>query len=175
MIVGFCGTARSGKDTSADYIVEKYGFKHLSFSQDVLDLELLARGIEITKMNRSRLGDELRKEEGMGSLAKRLAARAKQYKKVVIDNFRSPEEVEFFSNSQDVILIYVDAPLPMRFERRSGIDPQTLDGFRERDDRDAKNKGMEKLFKQAHYKVNNNSKFDELYVQLDKIMAEVLK
>lgn len=35
MLVGISGKMRSGKDTVANYIVEKYGFEHLKFSKGI--------------------------------------------------------------------------------------------------------------------------------------------
>jgi len=174
MLIGFCGKAQSGKDAAADYLVEKYGFVNLSFSVDVLDHELKLRGMEITKMNRSHLGDELRKIDGMDVLAQRLAEKAKQYNKVVISNFRSPEEVDYFRKNEKVVLIFVNAPLEVRFTRRSKLDPAALEEFKERDERDIKLKGMAKVFEQADYTVDTSGSFENTHVQLDKIMGELL-
>jgi len=38
MIIGLCGKKRVGKDTVADYLVEKYGFVKYSFGQPIKDV-----------------------------------------------------------------------------------------------------------------------------------------
>lgn len=173
VIIGLTGPAQAGKSTAAKYLVEKYGFKELSLSEHVLDPILKERGEEITKMARSKLGDELRKKEGMDALARRLLALIDS-PRVVISNFRSPEEVEFFMNKTPSFhLIMIDAKSEVRFSRRSEIDPQTMEEFLKRDEIDTKNKGMGKVFEMADYKIDNNGTLDELYKQLDEIMSEI--
>ena len=65
------GLVKSGKDTVANYLVMKYGFSKYVFS-DVIVEEIMKRGIPNTKMNQSVVGDELREQEGMDAIAKRL-------------------------------------------------------------------------------------------------------
>ena len=69
--ISFTGLARSGKDTAADYIVEKYGFHKLVMS-DKLAEELQKQGKEDTKMNRSLKAKELRERFGDDVLARRV-------------------------------------------------------------------------------------------------------
>lgn len=38
MLIGVSGKMRSGKDTVAEYIVEKYGFEHKKFSQGIKEI-----------------------------------------------------------------------------------------------------------------------------------------
>ena len=38
MLVGISGKMRSGKDTVANYIIEKYGFEHLKFSKGINEI-----------------------------------------------------------------------------------------------------------------------------------------
>ena len=153
--------------------MDKYGFKELSLSEHVLDPILKERGEEVTKMARSKLGDELRKKEGMDALAKRLLALIDS-PRIVISNFRSPEEVEFFMNKTPSFhLIMIDAKPEARFSRRSAIDPSTMEEFLKRDEVDTKNKGMGTVFEMADYHVDNNGKINQLYKQLDSIMDEI--
>jgi dephospho-CoA kinase len=173
LIIGLTGPAQSGKSTVAQYIVDNYGFKELSMSEDVLDAELKKRGQEITKMNRSKLGDELRKKEGMDALAKRLLEQIDS-PRVVISNFRSPEEVEFFQNkTPNFHLIFINAEAEKRFERRSKIDPDSMKEFLARDERDVENKGMDKVFEMAGYSIDNNGDLKKLYEQVDAIIKKI--
>lgn len=38
VLIGLTGKKRSGKDTTADYLVEKYGFSKMSFSTPLKDI-----------------------------------------------------------------------------------------------------------------------------------------
>ena len=38
MIIGICGFKSSGKDTIADYLIQNYGFKRLSFASALKDI-----------------------------------------------------------------------------------------------------------------------------------------
>ncbi|MBN3037303.1 MAG: AAA family ATPase [Candidatus Diapherotrites archaeon] len=175
MIIGLCGPAQSGKDTVAAYMAERYGFVELSFSRDVLDAELKRRGKRVTKLARMRLGDELRENEGMDALAKRLLLQADR-PRIVISNFRSPQEVEFIrGKTPSFHMIFIDASLDKRFSRRSSIDPRGLATFKKRDEIDAKKKGMDAVFIMADYVVDNNGTLEDLYAQVDEVMASILK
>ena len=92
MIICLTSLARAGKDTFADYLVDKYGFIKLNMS-DVLRDELKAQGKEGTKEEMSLLGDEWRKLNGMDVVMKRTLEKAKQYDKVIITGVRSIEEL----------------------------------------------------------------------------------
>lgn len=173
MIIGLTGPAQAGKSTAAKYMVEKYGFKELSLSEQVLDPILKKKKIKVTKMARSELGDELRKKEGMDALAKRLLELIDS-PRIVISNFRSPEEVRFFIDRTPIFhLIKIDAEPNARFERRSSIDPNTIDEFLARDKNDMEKKGMGMVFEMVDHKVDNNGDVNHLQEQLDKIMKKI--
>ena len=45
MIIGMAGKAGSGKDTSADYLIEKYGYERLAFADNLKDMCMYAFGL----------------------------------------------------------------------------------------------------------------------------------
>lgn len=177
MIIGLTGLAGCGKEEVADYLKKKYGFRVFNFSQDVLLSIAKERGIEPTKMNLSILGDELRKEKGMGALAHLLMEKIKKEKdsdRIVISGFRSTEEVDYVRNEElNFYLVKVDADPMIRFSRRRPDDPQTQEEFFARDKRDIENKGLGKVMKMADFTIKNNSSIEELYKDVDALVKKL--
>ncbi|MCK4327605.1 MAG: AAA family ATPase [Candidatus Diapherotrites archaeon] len=173
MIIGLTGPARSGKDTVAHYLMKEYGFKQFDFYHDVFLKELEKRGLEPTKDNASRLGDELRKEGGMGVMANMLFPII-DAEDAVITGFRSPQEVEFFrAKTAHFFLLMASAPREMRYTRRDDSDPQDKKAFFGRDERDLKNKGMETVFMMADHIIRNEGTLKELHERIDEVMEEI--
>lgn len=176
MIIGVTALARAGKDTFADYLTSKYGFPKLNMS-DVIAEELVRRGLEPTKDNRSLLGDEWRKQYGMDIVIQKTLEKAQTYENVVITGIRSVEEVDFLrKNSKSFCLVAIVADLNIRFSRRDNLDPETLEGFTARDERDVKNKGLGKVIEMADYTLTNNYKTtEEFYKEIDFLMQKIRK
>lgn len=173
MIIGLTGLARCGKDSVAKYLNEKYGYELLIFS-DILVEEAKKRLVEPTKMNLSKLGDEMRQAEGNAVLAKRLLMSINTEKNYAISGFRSPEEVYCIQNEIiDFHLINVNADKATRFKRRTEQDPTTEEEFFKRDELDMKNKGLSKVIEMADYTVNNIASLEELYSQIDAIIRKI--
>jgi dephospho-CoA kinase len=172
MIIGLTGPIRSGKDTVAKYLVEKYRFKHLDFYADVIVEQLKKAKKQVTKANASKLGDSLRKKHGRGVMAKLLIEKIDQ-PRVVVSGFRSPEEVEEFKKrAPDFHLILVDASEEVRFSRRGPKDPKGKTAFFKRDREDEK-KGVQEVFLMADHVVENNGTAAEVREKVDRVMAEI--
>jgi len=182
IVIGLTGLASCGKGTVSDYL-KRYGFIQLIFS-DILKEEAEKRGLlknktyEEQKNVFSKLGDELRKESGKWYiLAEMLVEKIKSnnIEKVVVDGFRSVEEVEFFKKSfKNFYLIFIDANENTRFLRRKLEDPTaTIKGFKDRDERDIKGKGLGKVIEMADFKIINNKDFAYLYKQINGILEKI--
>lgn len=173
VVIGVTAFARAGKDTLSAYLSLKYGFKALNMS-DVLVDELIRQGREPTKANQSIIGDELRAKYGRDIVIKLLLNKAAAYDKVVITGMRSPEEVNYMKqNSAKFILIKLDSPLSKRFERKSEMDPGNIEEFAARDERDIRNKGLDKVMEMADYEIKNTGSLKEFYSEIDMFMANV--
>ncbi len=176
MIIGLTGLARSGKDTVANYLEKKYGFKHLDFARDALFAEAEKRGIEKDKISLSILGDELRQEQGRAVLAKIINSKIKENEDYVITGFRSPEEVDMIRNEHlNFVLIEINASPATRFKRRNEKDPDNEELFNARDKRDIHNKGLGDVLKMADYKMQNQGTLEELYELIDALMEKIKK
>jgi len=176
MIIGVTALARAGKDTFADYLVSKYGFSKLNMS-DVLTEELGRLGRPQTKDQMSLLGGEWRKQYGMDIVIRRTLEKAEKQEKTIITGFRSIEEVEFMkANSGNFYLVAIIADMDVRFGRKNELDPDTLEGFTARDERDVQKKGLGKVIEKADYKLANNYKTtEEFYKDIDALMQKIRK
>jgi len=170
IIVGF---ARSGKDTVADYLQEKHGFKKFVFSDFIVE-EVKKRGLPVSKENLSKIGDEMRAKNGMDVVAKRLWEKAKEFEKVVACGARSVEEVEFLKAHADkVFVVKVVASPEKRFERKSPDEPANEKEFFARDVRDSKRKGLQGVLELTDCTIENNSTLNDLKKAIDDIIAKL--
>mgnify|MGYP001609705850 CR=1 FL=1 len=139
MIIGFTGRIAAGKESVKHFLVEQ-GFVYVETSQ-VLKEELSRRRMEITRKNMQDLGDELRVKYGLGVLMKLLLEKTDNKKNYIFDSLRNAGEVDYLrKHVKDFILIAVDAPQEIRFQRilsrGKASDPRTWDEFLVIDNRD---------------------------------------
>lgn len=168
------GLARSGKDTVAKYLVERYGFKHLDFFRDVIMPMMKSHGLKITKANATSFGNEMRARYGMGVFGEKIAELMKGYEKVVVTGARSPEElVPIKAAAERFHVLRVEAPKEVRFARRTELDPNSEEEFFSRDKNDIENKGLGKVLGLADFVIVNNSTLDELYKAIDELMERI--
>jgi dephospho-CoA kinase len=92
MIIGLTGHSCSGKDTIAEYVVRKHGYKHYSLS-DVIRVIMKERNIEATRANMVAIGTKLRKEDGNNFLAKKILEKISLNGKYCITSIRHCDEV----------------------------------------------------------------------------------
>lgn len=132
MIIGLTGQNASGKGITAEYLKKK-GFEYCSLS-DVLREEANKKGIVITRDSLQFLGNKLREEFGNSVLADRTIDGLESSKDYIIDSIRNPSEAEALKKLKGFVLVNVEAPLEIRFERIKARgrenDPETLEEFR---------------------------------------------
>jgi len=173
--IAFTGLARSGKDSAADYLVKKYGFKKLVLS-DVIAAELRRQEKQDTKMNRSLTVEEMRKRFGKDVLAREVVAEAKRSKwqKAVFTGVHQIAEVEFFRKEiEDFKLVAVKAGPDKRFGRKTELDAQSREGFFARDRHDTTEFELGKVIEMADHTIENNSTIDEFYKAIDELMHKL--
>jgi dCMP deaminase len=183
MIVGITGFFCSGKDTIADLLREK-GFAHVSLS-DIIREELSARRQSITIPHLTATGNELRRVHGAGVLAERALTRTDFGRNWVITSIRHPAEVAALRRRIDFVLLFVDAPQRVRFERslaraRPG-DPVTFAQFRAWEARqldphkgDPAAQAMAACRDLADERLNNDKDLDALRAKVDAFVARGL-
>jgi dephospho-CoA kinase len=112
-VIGLTGTNGAGKGEAASFFMEK-GYAYFSLS-DVIREELRKQNREITRDNMIRQGNVMRRQFSPDILARRIAK--KIVGKTVIDSIRNPEEVDYFRARDNFVLLAIDAPPELRFER----------------------------------------------------------
>jgi dephospho-CoA kinase len=133
VVVGLTGPNAAGKGEVAAYL-RTLGFAVHSLS-DIVREEAAARGWPPDREHLIRTGNELRRTGGPGVLAERILSRLRDLD--VVDSIRNPAEVAVLRRVPGFLLLGVDAPARMRFERslarsRPG-DPATFEAFEERE------------------------------------------
>jgi dephospho-CoA kinase len=180
MIIGLVGTIGAGKGVCAEYLVKK-GFEYRSLS-DEIRAELKSRGLPETRELLTSFGNELRTKFGTAVLAQRVLNKIVPGKDYVIDSIRNPEEVKKLQSRPDFILIKIDAPVQIRFDRiraraRTG-DVQTFAQFlaQEKAESESTNPNKQRLqttAAMAQYTLMNNSTLEILYQRIDKLLNQL--
>jgi dCMP deaminase len=141
MLVGLAGRYAAGKDTVANYFIQRHGFGHYSLSDAIRD-EAASRTPPIppTRENLIMLGNELRAKYGPMVLVERTLQKLQPGRDYVISSVRNPGEVEALRRHGQFCLLEVRAPDDVRLhrilERNRPGDPKTLDELREKEARE---------------------------------------
>ena len=172
--IGLTGTNGSGKGAAAEYFIGKgYAFYSLS---DVIREELKKDGLEPTRDNLIRKGNELRSIKGADFLAKQVMDKVES--KSVIDSIRNPEEIRFLKSNKNFILLAIDANVELRYERvkKRGRNESaaTLQEFIEKEDEEkTSNPTQQQLhtcFEMADFIVLNEGSLEDLNNKLEEFL-----
>ena len=180
LVIGLSGKIGSGKGTVAEYICEKYGAEQFLFSKilaDILDRLYLPK----TRVNLQKLGRILRSEFCKGVIVDAFEKDIKESKAKIkiVDGIRYVNEVVMLRKNKDNVLIYVKAPLEIRYERclrrsEKGEDRVTFEEFRKADVR-ATESELGQIENRADYVVDNSGSIQDLKKKIDEIMVKMLK
>jgi dephospho-CoA kinase len=175
-VLGITGRRGSGKDTAANYLSEKYGFRVLTFTDDVLAPMLKSMGREVTRENLIVLGMDMRKTfGGNAALVPALCEMIGREGLWAVSGVRFPEEVEYFRYNfgENFRLISVKCDPKKRHERlkRRGTKGEGKMSYREFMGIEKKptEKPIGKTMKMAELKVDNNKTKKDLYMQIDRM------
>lgn len=185
MIIGLTGPRYSGK-TEVVKILKTEGFNVLGFGDEVR-LECAARGLPLNT-DLHEFGVDGRKKYGELYWGRRVEGRItdKSFdRKYVLDGMRSLGDFEVFQKYVDFILVGVDAPMKVRWERcranRRGRsdDVANYDDFVRRCERDESSSkgGLQSaaLFEKRQYRVMNDSDdLDILRLKVSGLLAQLI-
>lgn len=185
--IGIVGPLACGKGVVTEYFIKKYGYISFSLSSIVHD-EVKKRGYSsYTRTILQDVGDDLRKKEGDGVLAKRaieqLTANSKQQtaKRIIIEGIRNPGEVEYLRTISGFFLISVDAPQKVRFQRvlqrgkpwdpKSWEEFQTVDGRDQGDVNNTNGQQVKQCMKLADIHLQNNTSIAQFHKIIETVLA----
>lgn len=178
MVIGIVGSIASGKDTVADYLKQK-GFTAISLS-DILRQIMREEGLEITTINMTEYGNQLRGTKGHGYLAQK-ALKQIGDDDAIITSIRQVGEVEVLQKRPDFTLIKLDAPIEMRLERLVRRNrPGDIKNMTELKDIEAKqadgidgSMNMNKCFASATETIINDGTFTELHEKVNQLISNI--
>ena len=172
--IGLTGTNGSGKGEVAAYFKKK-GYAYFSLS-DLIREELQKNGKKLTRDNLIEKGNELRDTHGPDILAQQ--ARKKVKGKAVIDSIRNPFEVEYLRIDKEFILLAIDAPVELRYERVKKRGRQesasTLQEFIKKEEEEMtgseKRQQLRRCMKMADFVIFNDGTLEDFQLKLEEIL-----
>jgi predicted RNA binding protein with dsRBD fold (UPF0201 family)/dephospho-CoA kinase len=181
-VIAFVGLPLSGKST-ASKVAEGMGIPVVCMG-DVVREEAKRRGLALTDENLGKVANELRQKEGMDAIAKRcipiIREKGKDTGVVVVDGIRGIAEVERFKKEfgDDFILINIEAPLEIRFQRalkrKRSDDITTIEDLKKRDEREL-SWNMGEAMKIANFTIENTSGLEAFKEKVRDILTQLAR
>lgn len=179
MIIGISGTFGSGKDFVAKYLESKKGFQHLSLA-DILRELAAENHVGVDRESVRVLANQYSSEEGGDFLAKR-AVKRKIKQNLVISAVRRLEEIAFLKKEDDFYLLFVDAPVEIRFQRmvsrsRDIESTMTLEEMKRKEELEMSGKSSQRVDlckKEANFLIDNSGTKEELEKKIDGILEKL--
>ena len=173
-LIGLTGTNGAGKGEAAAFFKEK-GFDYFSLS-DIIREELKKKGKKITRDSMIKMGNQIREKNGPDALAKMV--QKKIQRKSVIDSIRNPKEIEFFRRQKNFILLAIDAPVELRYERavKRGREESagSLEGFIAKESEEItsmeKAQQLQTCIKMADFNIINDGSLEDFRNKLEKFL-----
>jgi dephospho-CoA kinase len=179
IIIGLVGEAAAGKGTVAAYLLDKYGAKTLAFSTPMKDC-LKRLHVNLSREHLTVFSEFTRKAFGEDLYARVVAEDAKALPDplVVVDGIRRPADYANLKELPGFHLIYVTAPVELRWERarkrgeKAGEAGMTLEQFKKEELLPTELE-IKAIGQKAEFIVDNSGKFDELYASMESIVEYV--
>jgi len=176
IVLGFVGEIASGKGSAVKYLEKKYQAKSYRFSTPIREI-LKKLKLENTRHNMQFMSLVLRKNFGQDIFAKIIAEKSKncRAKVIAVDGIRRPADIVYLKKIPYFKLVYITADLKTRYsrtiKRKENPDEKTITFVQFKKDHTAETEMyIEKLGRQADYKIINNKSCAHLGKQLKKII-----
>ena len=175
-ILCIAGLIGSGKDTAAEYISKKYGYKIIDYAAILREI-CRREGLELTRDNlqnlRIKYGNTFLAEEAVNRIKKSGGTN------IILTPMRRSEDFEIPKKEfgKIVKLIVVEASTKKRFERLNKRgrenDPKDFKEFERQEKRENEIFNFEKTFSYADFKITNNKRMDDMKKEIDKVMKAI--
>jgi dephospho-CoA kinase len=181
VIIAIIGFGLSGKDEVAKYIEKCHDFRRVDTGELNRDY-IRENGLgEPSREIMTKTGNDLRRKFGNDYFA----ARALEYEgeNLVVTGLRVPGEVDRIKE-EDGFVIFVDAPVEVRYERGQKrlrvSDRISFEEFKRHEEIEAENKdpnkqNISRLKAVADITIENNGSLEELYEKTEKIFQQIIK
>ncbi len=178
MILGVTGTIGAGKDLIARYLESK-DFQHIS-TADILREEVSQKGLSLERESLRTFSNDLKKEKGGDYLAREAVARMKS-DNIIISAIRAVEEVDYLKKLDNFYLIFIDAPVELRYERirkrsRIGEKEIAFEEFKRKEDLEMFGQSSQRLDycrEKADFIISNTSSIDQLNIEIDNLLIKI--
>jgi len=178
IILGLTGTLGAGKDAAAKFFM-KNGFSYHSCS-DIIRNECKKRGMPITLENLTKKGNELREKNGSNILVRIIIERIKAAGETdsLIESIRNSEEVKELKKEKGFVMVAIDAPIELRFERiqkrKREDDKVSFEEFHSIEQKQRKGsesmQQLDKVIEMADYKIINDGTLEQLHYKLEDLL-----
>lgn len=179
LVLGLTGKRGSGKDTAAEYLRDEYGFRILTYTDDVLGPVLRGTGKDVVRDNLIDLALDLRKKHGKDILTKMIADKVSKEGFWAISGVRYPEEDEYFRKTfgGNYRLVRIICSTEKRYERvvkrgTKGEASMTFDKFTEIEKRETE-RMIEKTERVADFSIDNNGSIQDLHAGIDRLSRKL--
>lgn len=178
MILGLTGTLGAGKDAAAKFFM-KNGFSYHSCS-DIIRNECKKQGMPITLGNLTKKGNELREKNGSNILVRIIIERIKAAGETdsLIESIRNSEEAKELKKEKGFVMVAIDAPIEIRFERiqkrKREDDKVSFEEFHSIEQKQRKGsenmQQLDKVIEMADYKIINDGTLEQLHYKLEDLL-----
>lgn len=179
MIVGVTGKRLSGKSSVAEHMKEKYGFRVLCFTEDLLMPILIRRKEPVDRRSLIGLGMEIREKYGRkDALIMLLSKKISHGRNYAIAGIRFPEEVSFLRKKfgKGFVLVAVEASAKARF-RRAKESKRFAETARRKDflkiEQLPTERIIPKTMKLADFWVNSDGTKGKLWKEVNRVMKKL--
>lgn len=173
-LLGLTGTNGSGKGEAGAFF-KTHDYSYFSLS-DIIRHELTLEGREATRDNLIRKGNQLRKKHGADTLARHVLEQVTGNS--VIDSIRNLSEVEYLRTQEGFILLAIDAPVELRYERVKARgrneSASTLEKFIAKEEEEMRQgergQQLKACMNAADYRVTNEGSLEDFFKKLEKFL-----
>lgn len=179
IIVGIAGQIASGKDTVSKYLADTYGATRYG-SSSIFRSALRNLFLPETRENLQKISFALRQAFGDDLVARVLREDIQRTEGdfIVVDGVRRLSDILLLKQEPNFYLLYVDAPMELRYERivkrAQNADDQTktIEEFRQDHEREAE-VSIKALQSQANGVVENTGDITSLFAQVDTFIKKI--